>query len=122
MQQLRFTMHFSTILFTVLFSLAAAKEHSDCDVVVIGAGIGGAYSAWRLAVDSAAHPGPKICLFEAKNRPGGRILSVENPVPGFENFTVDLGAYRYVFGSSSRTPSFPYSYSNVQFSCPTFFF
>lgn len=80
----------------VACALAAASERvRGCDISVVGAGIGGVYSAWRLAVDARAVRGRKICIFEAKQRPGGRILSVDDPVPGFEGYTVDLGAYRY---------------------------
>lgn len=63
-------------------------------MVIVGGGIGGAYTAWRLAVDAQAVPGRDVCVFEAAQRFGGRILTVSD-VPGFEGYTVDLGAYRY---------------------------
>ena len=40
-------------------------------------------------------PPSSICIFEAKRRPGGRILSVRDPLPRFEGFTVDIGGYRF---------------------------
>lgn len=77
-----------------LVSILDAQKPEKCGVAIIGAGMGGVYSAWRLAVDSGAVQPSDICIFEAKARPGGRVLSVSDPVPGFEGFTVDLGAYR----------------------------
>ena len=65
---------------------ALAKE--GCETAIVGAGIGGAYSAFRLA-------SPSVCIFEANSRPGGRILTVRDPSASFLNFTIDLGAYRY---------------------------
>jgi len=66
----------------------------QCAVTIVGGGIGGAYTAWRLAVDAKVVPPESICLFEATQRFGGRIYSVDN-VPGYEGFTVDVGAYRF---------------------------
>ena len=77
-------------IFSLLLFLAALlpAAHSSCSTAIIGAGIGGAYSAFRLA-------SPDVCIFEAKERLGGRILTVRDPIPSFEGYTVDLGAYRY---------------------------
>jgi len=76
-------------------ALAAAAEADaapvDCKVTIIGGGIGGAYTAWRLAVDAKVEAGRDVCLFEAKERFGGRILTVEG-VPGFEDYAVVRGA------------------------------
>ncbi|KAK1861226.1 hypothetical protein I4F81_003810 [Pyropia yezoensis] len=73
---------------------SAARVPSHCKVAIVGGGIGGAYTAWRLVVDAKAVAGRDVCLFEAAQRFGGRILTVSD-VPGFEGYTVDLGAYRY---------------------------
>eukprot|EP00168_Porphyra_purpurea_P014762 TRINITY_DN430_c0_g2_i1.p1 TRINITY_DN430_c0_g2~~TRINITY_DN430_c0_g2_i1.p1 ORF type:complete len:669 (-),score=216.01 TRINITY_DN430_c0_g2_i1:26-2032(-) len=72
----------------------AAAAPTDCKVTIVGGGIGGAYTAWRLVVDAKVEAGRDVCLFEAKERFGGRILTVEG-VPGFEDYAVDVGAYRY---------------------------
>ena len=66
----------------------------SCQVVVAGAGIGGAYVAYRLTVDTNTYPAESVCIFEAYPQAGGRMLTVNNVVPGFEDYTVDLGAYR----------------------------
>jgi Flavin containing amine oxidoreductase len=68
------------------------------DVAVIGAGVSGVYSAWRLA--SSPRPGtpPKICVFETGTRVGGRLLSVTPP--GIPDTRVELGGMRF---TSSHT-------------------
>jgi len=60
---------------------------AHCKVVIVGGGIGGAYAAWRMAVDSGKVEGEDVCLFEASDRFGGRIRTVSD-VPGFEGYTV----------------------------------
>jgi len=60
---------------------------AHCKVVVVGGGIGGAYAAWRMVVDSGKVDGKDVCLFEAADRFGGRIRTVSD-VPGFEGYTV----------------------------------
>lgn len=75
-------------------SAAAVAAIDDCEVAIIGGGIGGAYTAWRLAVDAAVVPAASVCLFEASDRFGGRIYSVDD-VPGYEGFVTDVGAYRF---------------------------
>lgn len=66
----------------------------DCAVTIVGGGIGGAYTAWRLAVDAKVVRPSDVCLFEANTRFGGRIFSVDN-VPGYEGYVTDVGAYRF---------------------------
>lgn len=75
----------------------AAAEPGDavrCAVTIVGGGIGGAYTAWRLAVDARVVRPSDICVFEATKRFGGRIFSVGD-VPGYEGYVVDVGAYRF---------------------------
>lgn len=74
--------------------LVLSSTPSDCRVAIVGAGIGGVYTAWRLTVDTNPVTANHVCIFEAKSRPGGRIATVRSPIPGFEDFTVDVGAYR----------------------------
>ncbi|GAB0494669.1 hypothetical protein MMPV_005965 [Pyropia vietnamensis] len=75
-------------------AVAAAFIDDDCEVAIIGGGIGGAYTAWRLAVDTKTVDPSDVCLFEASHRFGGRIFSVDD-VPGYEGFVTDVGAYRF---------------------------
>ena len=61
------------------------------DVAVVGGGVSGVYSAWRL---QAADPGRKIRLFECSKRIGGRLLSVTPP--GMPHVHCELGGMRYM--------------------------
>jgi monoamine oxidase len=76
------------------------------DVAVIGAGVSGAYAAWRLLGPEAGHSrmleelrrrrgGPLVVgLFEGSERVGGRLLSVTPP--GMPHLHAELGGMRYV--------------------------
>jgi monoamine oxidase len=61
------------------------------DVAVIGGGISGLYTAWRLS--SGPHP-PKVAVYESSPRLGGRIDSVPLPVPA-PGASADFGAMRF---------------------------
>jgi len=63
----------------------------NVDIAVVGAGVSGAYSAWRL---KQKHPGKRIALFEYSNRVGGRLYST--PLPGMPNVNAELGGMRYI--------------------------
>ena len=56
---------------------AASEPEVSCDVAVVGAGVGGAYSAWRL-IEAGAVVGSGVCLFERSDRIGGRAYSLHN--------------------------------------------
>jgi hypothetical protein len=72
------------------------------DVAVIGAGVSGVYSAWRLASSPRPGTSPKICVFEAGRRVGGRLLSVTPP--GIPDTRVELGGMR-LMSSHTRVES-----------------
>lgn len=63
----------------------------DLDIAVIGAGVSGAYSAWRL---QQAHPKKKIALFEYSDRIGGRLYTVT--LPGLPHVKAEVGGMRYI--------------------------
>ena len=63
-------------------------------LAVVGAGWGGAYFAWRLAVDTATVPANETCVFEANGRVGGRIYSIHG-LPHFTDLAIDVGGYRF---------------------------
>lgn len=79
----------------------------EYDVAIVGGGIGGIYTAWRLATcplggAAAKWGGPtgklKIALFEGSDRIGGRLLSARPP--GMSDTICEIGGMRYV---SSQT-------------------
>jgi monoamine oxidase len=76
------------------------------DVAIVGGGVSGVYSAWRLADADAAHSEPlrrlaaghegplRVALYECSDRIGGRLLSVAPP--GRPDVRCELGGMRYV--------------------------
>ena len=77
---------------------------ADYDVAVVGAGISGGYSAWRMREDGhrskilgplAAKPGGlRVGLFEYGQRIGGRLFSVR--LPGNPGPPIELGGMRFL--------------------------
>jgi monoamine oxidase len=61
----------------------------NVDIAIVGAGVSGVYSAWRL---KTKYPKKKIVLFEASDRIGGRLLSVQPP--DIPNMVAELGGMR----------------------------
>lgn len=59
------------------------------DIAVIGGGVSGVYSAWRL---KQAHPEKKIVVFEGSGHIGGRLLSVRPP--DIKDMMAELGGMR----------------------------
>ena len=58
------------------------------DVAIIGAGIAGSYSAWRLR-----NQGHKITVYEYSDRIGGRCHTVK--FPHIPDVNIELGAMRF---------------------------
>jgi monoamine oxidase len=67
------------------------KADLEVDVAVVGAGVSGAYSAWRL---KQAFPRKRVALFEYGNRVGGRLYTVT--LPGMPHVHAELGGMRYI--------------------------
>ena len=74
--------------------LGAVAALGPCDVAVVGGGWAGVYSAYRLAPTFEG----TVCLFEAREKTGGRTYSVHEE----DGLTIDIGAYR--FGDDMHLP------------------
>ncbi|HEX8213196.1 MAG TPA: FAD-dependent oxidoreductase [Longimicrobium sp.] len=61
----------------------------EVDVAIVGAGVSGVYSAWRL---KRADPSRRIVVFEGGNHVGGRLLSVRPP--DIKDMVAELGGMR----------------------------
>jgi monoamine oxidase len=82
----------------------------EYDVAVIGGGVSGIYTAWRMLTSQLATSPElsawakarggtlKVAVFEGSNRIGGRLLSARPP--GMPHVTAEIGGMRYV---SSQT-------------------
>ncbi len=80
-------------------TVAEAQEAlpENVDVAIVGGGISGLYSAWRLLTGTRGTP-PSVAVFEASNRFGGRIFSA---LPeGMPHVPAELGAMRIVTSQS----------------------
>lgn len=64
-----------------------SAEHFD--IAIVGAGVSGIYSAWRL---KQKYPMKRIVVFEGGDYVGGRLLSVKPP--GISNMMAELGGMR----------------------------
>ncbi len=60
------------------------------DVAVVGGGISGVYSAWRLLTDGGKK---SVTVYEADKHIGGRLLSVKPPE--IDNMVAELGGDAY---------------------------
>ena len=75
----------------------------DYDIAIVGGGVSGIYSGWRLLSNLYDSPilrkwaGPggklKVAVFEGSNRIGGRLLSARPP--GFPDTVCEIGGMRY---------------------------
>lgn len=83
-------------------------QSTDLDVAIVGGGIAGVYTAWRLQQTTTAQLGPRLAplastradqklrigLFEYSDRIGGRLFSLT--LPGVEHVPVELGGMRFL--------------------------
>lgn len=74
------------------FSAASDSEPvAPVDVAIVGGGIAGLYSAWRL---KQKHPGWRIVVYERDDRTGGRLLTATPPQ--MPSVRAELGGMRYL--------------------------
>lgn len=75
--------------------MTTTAANAVLDYAIVGAGVSGIYSAWRLINDPASSGArPSVALFESSERLGGRLLSVTPP--GIPQARVELGGMRYI--------------------------
>ncbi|HEX2593740.1 MAG TPA: NAD(P)/FAD-dependent oxidoreductase [Rhizomicrobium sp.] len=77
--------------FAAAAKTAPRARPADFDVAIIGGGVAGCYTAWRLR---QAAPGLRVGLFEMSNRIGGRLRSVS--FPQAPNLFADVGGMRFL--------------------------
>lgn len=61
------------------------------DIIVVGGGVAGTYSSWRLSEHTKDK---KICLMESSNRIGGRLFSLA--LPNAPELYAELGGMRFL--------------------------
>jgi monoamine oxidase len=64
----------------------------DLDIAVVGGGVSGAYSAWRLQQEKGTSE--QIALFEYSDRIGGRLYTIT--MPGLPHVKAEVGGMRYI--------------------------
>src|SRR5688572_7440588 len=69
----------------------------NIDIAIVGGGVSGVYSAWRL---KQADPNRKIVVFEGSGHIGGRLLSVRPP--DIPNMVAELGGMRILPATQPR--------------------
>ena len=67
------------------------KGEAHYDVAVIGGGVSGVYTAWRLREEK---PDLRVAVFEYSDRIGGRLYSY--PMPGMPHIKAELGGMRWL--------------------------
>lgn len=72
----------------------APNRYHDCQHNIVGAGIGGLYSAFQL-INTSTVAADKICIFEKNQRIGGRIFSLKDDQG---NFIADMAAASFYRG------------------------
>ena len=75
------------------------QDGLNIDIAIVGAGISGLYSGWRLrsgefASEIGLSNPPSTHIFELSNRIGGRLLTVH--LEGMPHVRCELGGMRYI--------------------------
>jgi len=65
----------------------------ELDVAIIGAGVSGLYTGWRLKTHSNTR-NLKTAIFEMSNRVGGRLHTIR--MYGADSIPVELGGMRFM--------------------------
>lgn len=66
------------------------------DVAIVGGGVSGLYTAWRILEDAKEHGGsPRVAIFEGSDRTGGRLLTWL-PFGADAGLRAELGGMRFL--------------------------
>ena len=76
---------------SLLPAVGARAQTADLDVAIVGGGVAGAYTAWRLRNEQ---PALRVRLFEMSDRIGGRLRSVA--FPQAPHLVGELGGMRFL--------------------------
>lgn len=87
------------------------QELADLDIAIVGGGVGGIYTGWRLMTSQLGHGlaakwagarggALKVAVFEGSDRIGGRLLSARSPL--MPDTTAEIGGMRYVSPAQKR--------------------
>lgn len=80
------------------------RQNREVDVAIVGAGVSGLYSGWRLRTsrpagsDASGGDGdgfPSVTILEMSDRVGGRLWSTTE-LPGLDGVVAELGGMRYM--------------------------
>ena len=86
----------------------------SCKLTIIGAGVGGLFSAFRL-INSSAYAASDVCIFEKTNRVGGRAQTLRGVFP--TKSTVDVGAHKFKIPVHQITQSLVEKVFNLHTKC-----
>jgi hypothetical protein len=95
------------------------------DVIVVGGGVSGLYTAWRILTGDPAkapkHPGKRLKVLELGKRTGGRLLTWR-PFPQNESLHGELGGMRFFSQQKLVWSLIQYFVGNQQLQPPVKFF
>ncbi|HEV3086613.1 MAG TPA: NAD(P)/FAD-dependent oxidoreductase, partial [Candidatus Elarobacter sp.] len=75
--------------------VAPQSDRKPVDVAIVGGGVSGLYSAWRLKEND---PEKNVVVYERDYRTGGRLLSAVPP--GMDDLRAELGGMRFLSNQS----------------------
>ncbi len=75
-------------------------SQTTVDIAIIGGGVSGVYSAWKL---KQKYPDKQIVVLEGSGRIGGRLLSVQPP--DIPHMVAELGGMRILQNAQPLIPT-----------------
>lgn len=90
---MRLIIYSISLFLSICTSLFGDQEIYETDIAIIGGGVGGTYSAWRLINSNTGSSRQQIDLYEMSDRIGGRLYSLI--LPGMPHVPAELGGMRF---------------------------